>query len=234
MDVAVKRVPEHLYFIEKKYTQPEHNSLKQLFQHENVVVYYDCFKDSGWIYLVLERCDTDLDTEMGEWTKQNNWSHKKVLDIGYQICRGLNYIHKKGIIHRDLKPANILLKAIGNKSLCVKICDMGISRKLQEGRCTYSESCDNGSAGYRPYEILMAQMEGKKARHLSFSVDIFGVGCTFHMLFSKGRHPFGIFMLRDSKIVNREDPAIDTASLCYEAQNLIPNMIKHDSGERSV
>jgi serine/threonine protein kinase len=27
----------------------------------------------------------------------------------YQICRGIEYIHKIGITHRDIKPANIAM-----------------------------------------------------------------------------------------------------------------------------
>ena len=52
---------------------------------------------------------------------------------------GLAHLHELGIVHRDLKPQNVLvLKEI---SVCAKISDMGISKRLPEdksslGNCT--------------------------------------------------------------------------------------------------
>ena len=38
------------------------------------------------------------------------------------------HLHELGIIHRDLKPQNVLI--IKEKSLCAKLSDMGISKRL--------------------------------------------------------------------------------------------------------
>jgi serine/threonine protein kinase len=32
-----------------------------------------------------------------------------ILNILFDVCKGINYMHNKQLIHRDLKPANILL-----------------------------------------------------------------------------------------------------------------------------
>jgi serine/threonine-protein kinase len=45
------------------------------------------------------------------------------LKIAFQVCEGLEELHKKGIIHRDLKPGNIFLQDEG----VVKIIDFDIS-----------------------------------------------------------------------------------------------------------
>lgn len=44
------------------------------------------------------------------------------------IVSGLSHLHELGIIHRDLKPQNVLI--IKEKSLCAKLSDMGISKRL--------------------------------------------------------------------------------------------------------
>lgn len=42
---------------------------------------------------------------------------------------GLVHLHDIGIIHRDLKPQNVLIVK-NNSSLCAKLSDMGISKRL--------------------------------------------------------------------------------------------------------
>lgn len=44
------------------------------------------------------------------------------------IVAGLVHLHDIGIIHRDLKPQNVLI--VKNSSLCAKLSDMGISKRL--------------------------------------------------------------------------------------------------------
>lgn len=44
------------------------------------------------------------------------------------MVSGLVHLHELGIIHRDLKPQNVLI--IKERSLCAKLSDMGISRRL--------------------------------------------------------------------------------------------------------
>ena len=199
-EVVVKVVPTFSYFVDKKYIQPEHKSLNQLLRHPNVVEYFDCVQTDELVYLAMEKCDTDLQNEIEKWKNQSKAPDQAVaINIASQTCRGLHYLHQNGFVHRDMKPANVLLTWMGDGSLCVKICDMGISRKLDPGRLTYSETGDLGSAGYRPFELLDAVNKGLQAEHLSFSVDVFPLGVTFHVLLSPGKHPFGDRMNRDFK-----------------------------------
>lgn len=49
-----------------------------------------------------------------------------VLKMGTEVCRGMDYLHKRKIVHRDLKAANLLMDETGT----VKIADFGVARVL--------------------------------------------------------------------------------------------------------
>ena len=71
----------------------------------------------------------------------------QIRDYCLQLLRAIQHMQERGIVHRDLKPANILLSA----ECDVKICDLGLSRCMPQGRetCksddkkTYNAQCLN-------------------------------------------------------------------------------------------
>lgn len=76
------------------------------------------------------------------------------------IVSGLVHLHELGIIHRDLKPQNVLI--IKEKSLCAKLSDMGISKRLLGDmsslghHATGKYSCFPVNYDAFPYRMLMA------------------------------------------------------------------------------
>ena len=229
VNVAVKRIEKCNYDLNKKYVQREHKTLEELFEHENVVKYYDCQELHGMIYLALELCNTDLQNYIELNGRQNM---EISLVIATQMRNGLEYLHDKGFVHRDFKPPNVLMKILGNGKIRVKICDMGISRKVNQACLTYSETGHGGSKGYVPFEVLDAADRGEKAEHLSFFVDIFSFAVTLYFMLSGGKHPFGKLDERNSNILRKKCPDLDSTVLMYEAQHLLLIMLDHCAYKR--
>lgn len=63
-----------------------------------------------------------IETRTVPFTDENQLKY-----IAFNTLKGLLYLHHSNIVHRDLKAANILLNESGH----VKLCDFGISGKLE-------------------------------------------------------------------------------------------------------
>ena len=93
------------------------------FHHDNIVQYIESFPENGFMYIIMEFCESDLNKFINnKKAKTELINEKNICVILKDIPRGLKEIHSKDIIHRDLKPANILIDS-GTK---FKIADFGI------------------------------------------------------------------------------------------------------------
>ncbi|KAF5181472.1 Serine/threonine-protein kinase/endoribonuclease IRE1 [Thalictrum thalictroides] len=117
----------------------------------------------------------------------------QLLKLMRDIVSGLVHLHDLGIIHRDLKPQNILI--IGEKSLCAKLSDMGISKRLLEDKSSIGcHPTGYGSSGWQAPEQLL---HGRQTR----AVDLFSLGCVLFYCITGGKHPYGDHLERDINIV---------------------------------
>ena len=55
-------------------------------------------------------------------------SPSQALVVGLDVCRGLDYMHRRGVIHCELKPANLVF----GEDRHVRILDVGLSRMVAE------------------------------------------------------------------------------------------------------
>lgn len=108
-----------------------------------------------------------------------------VINITFQILKGVQCLHKYGIIHRDIKSANIMVNEDFNDDIkgtpkgSVKIVDFGLSRIL--GKFEYSDD-PYGSLCFKAPELI-------KHIKYNFKVDIWAVGVTlFYIIY--GELPF--------------------------------------------
>ncbi|PIA31956.1 hypothetical protein AQUCO_04700077v1 [Aquilegia coerulea] len=128
-----------------------------------------------------------------ELWKANGYPSPQLLKLMRDIVSGLVHLHDLGIIHRDLKPQNILI--IGEKFLCAKLSDMGISKRLLEDKSSLGcHPTGYGSSGWQAPEQLLHKRQTR-------AVDLFSLGCVLFYCITGGKHPYGDHLERDINIV---------------------------------
>ncbi|KAF4092096.1 hypothetical protein AMELA_G00016940 [Ameiurus melas] len=146
---ALKKISKKL-IVEKK--QEEHvlfeKKLLLDIECDFIVKLHDTFKDSRYIYMVMEFCSG------GEiWTKLKEvrrFEENITVFVAGCVVEAYSYLHKKDIMYRDLKPENLMLDSRGY----IKLVDFGFAKKLQRGHKTYS-FC--GTPEYMAPEIIQNQ-----------------------------------------------------------------------------
>lgn len=129
-----------------------------------------------------------------ELWKNNGYPTPQSLKLMRDVVSGLAHLHELGIIHRDLKPQNVLI--IKERSLCAKLSDMGISKRLSGDMSSLTQHATGaGSSGWQAPEQLL---HGRQTR----AVDLFSLGCLLFFCVTGGKHPYGDSIERDVNIVN--------------------------------
>ncbi len=100
--------------------------------HPNVVTVYDVGSEEGTQYIVMELVDGRTLKEVVR--QEGPLSAARIIDLGRQICEGLEFAHQHRIVHRDVKAQNILVTRDGR----AKIADFGIAVALGASSLTQS------------------------------------------------------------------------------------------------
>lgn len=93
---------------------------------ESIVTAFDCFKENGTAYIVMELLSGE--TVKSHLQEKKKLSFDETMRIMTPILKSLSVVHKSGIIHRDISPDNIFLCDDGR----VKLLDFGAARVLDE------------------------------------------------------------------------------------------------------
>lgn len=88
----------------------------------------------------------------------------ELIQVLWQIAKGLEAIHAANVVHRDIKPDNIRM----DKEGVVKIIDFGLSREVGIDNSTRS------AMGYLPYLAPELLVDGRKV--FSYEADVFAFG----------------------------------------------------------
>jgi WD40 repeat protein/tRNA A-37 threonylcarbamoyl transferase component Bud32 len=176
--VAVKMMSEELLIEEEMRSrfQREAKSAANL-QHPNIVTVYDFgeLEGEGSPYIVMELLEGTSLAELMEERKPERLEDK--IDVITQICRGLDYAHKRGVVHRDVKPGNIQVLPSGT----AKILDFGIA--LGEGSTIKTKTgLVMGTPNYMAPEQISSEVVDHRA-------DMWAVGVILYELLS-GERPF--------------------------------------------
>ncbi len=101
----------------------------------------------------------------------------EALPVFVEICRGVDYAHKKGIVHRDIKPANIILLEKPDVSGSrVKVVDFGIAKLAGAADPANQNLTSHGEVFGTPAYMSPEQCDGGRIDPRS---DIYSIGCTF-------------------------------------------------------
>ncbi|XP_037319504.2 cGMP-dependent protein kinase 1-like isoform X2 [Pungitius pungitius] len=126
-----------------------------------VVRLYRTFKDSKYLYMLMEAC---LGGEL--WTiLRDRGSFEDSTTRFYTGCvvRAFAYLHAKGIIYRDLKPENLILDSRGY----AKLVDFGFAKKIGFCKKTWT-FC--GTPEYVAPEIILNKGHDVSADYWSLGI----------------------------------------------------------------
>jgi len=142
--------------------------------HPNVTTIHAIAESPEGAFLVMEYVEGRT---LKDIIENESLSLKKILEIGIQVCEGLNAAHKKEIVHRDIKADNLMVTREGQ----VKIMDFGLAKLRGASRLT-KVGTTLGTAAYMSPE----QAQGEEVDQRS---DIFSFGVVLYELLT-GQLPF--------------------------------------------
>ena len=159
------------------------NSLKNII-HPNVIKAIQRFESEKKIFFVFEYINgSDLKKYMKSYQYNENInSLSNIMNIAFQILKGVECLHKYGIIHRDIKTENIMVNEDYKEEIketpknSIKIVDFGLSRILGKFECSEDPY---GSLCYKAPELI---------QHIkyNFKVDIWAIGVTlFYIIYEE-------------------------------------------------
>lgn len=106
--------------------QPEEVDCLRKLNHVNIVNYYDVFKTSSHIYLVMEFLEGGELYDFVRDSPLERLEEDVSKNIVKQIASALEFIHSNNYLHGDIKPENIMFT--NENRDCVKLIDFGFAR----------------------------------------------------------------------------------------------------------
>ena len=130
---------------------------------KNSVEYYNHYEDDEYYYIVMEKCDEDLESFI---QKKGAISESMIKEILTQLNKAFKIMCSNNIIHRDLKPQNIL---VNKDPFIIKLADFGNSRLFNKTNF----STNIGTLGYSAPELANGKYDPNKCDLWSIGVIIY-------------------------------------------------------------
>jgi len=142
--------------------------------HPNIVTVHEVGEFQGRPFFSMQHVEGQ---SLKEVMAGKTLAVEQILQIGIQICEGLQEAHEKEITHRDIKPSNILIDSHGR----ARIVDFGLASIYETERLTKTGST-LGTIGYMSPE----QVGGERTDHRT---DLFSLGVVLYEMIT-GYSPF--------------------------------------------
>ena len=155
----------------------EAQAMGRLGAHPHIVSVFDLGEEDGQPYIVTELMGGGDVEGLIEKAPEHRPPLERALEIGMQVCRGLEFAHDHGIVHRDLKPGNVWLTADGT----AKLGDFGLAIALDRSRLTQAGMMV-GTVSYMPPEQAMGGEVTPRS-------DLYSLGAMLYEMVT-GRPPF--------------------------------------------
>lgn len=150
------------------------------FRHENIVQFYDHFKEGTSTYIAMEYVRGGALNNIIQ--SAGKIAPNLALFILYQAALGLYHAHTKKVVHRDVKPHNILISENGD----VKIIDFGIAAQKSENQKDNNLTATGTIIGTPAY---MSPEQFSSSKEVSYQSDIYSLGVVFYEMIT-GIRPF--------------------------------------------
>ncbi|KAL4489340.1 hypothetical protein ABPG72_018995 [Tetrahymena utriculariae] len=147
--------------------------------HPNIVKYVDQFQIGINYFIVMEKCEKNLQQVINEFQKNTSFiSKEQFVSYACQTLSAIKHLHEQKCMLRDLSLNNILVDSFNQ----IKLCDFGLVKKVQEEENSkrFLTSQAKGAWLYQPPELL-ANMNGGKVIQ-NFNGDIWAFGVCFFRL----------------------------------------------------
>ncbi|XP_030756280.1 membrane-associated tyrosine- and threonine-specific cdc2-inhibitory kinase [Sitophilus oryzae] len=156
---AIKRLKANIS-ANDRYAEVKNNEI--IGYDPNCVQYFMAWEENCETFILLECCDMSL----ADYSKLNNDIPEELLwNVLYDICKAMNFLHKRNLLHLDIKPGNIMMKR-GT----YKLGDFGLLVDLQTNDHVNKSTLSDGDSKYLAMEVLH--------RIYTNSCDVFGLGIT--------------------------------------------------------
>ncbi|HKU27126.1 MAG TPA: serine/threonine-protein kinase, partial [Candidatus Sulfotelmatobacter sp.] len=190
-----------------------------LMNHPNIVTIYDAGEVDGLFYIAMEYLEGE--TVQSLVMQKRVLPAEQIVDIGVQVCAGLEYAHQMKVIHRDIKPANIMI----TRQNVAKIMDFGISKAA--GTMTNTSQVLGTPNYMAPEQVKGLDLDGR--------ADLFSFGVVLYEM-ATGERPFSGQNVTTIiyKIVNENPvaPSEKEASIHPGLSAVIARCLSKDPSER--
>jgi serine/threonine protein kinase len=148
-------------------------------KHPNIARIYDSGVNRGQYYYVMDFVEG---LNLDEYVRQQNLTHRQVLELMRTICQAVQHAHQKGVIHRDLKPSNIIVTNEGRPF----IVDFGLAKGFLEDDQNLVLSVDGETVGTPAY--MSPEQAAGHSDKVDTRTDVYSLGVTLFTLLT-GSNP---------------------------------------------